>query len=93
MLERADQMWDMWRKMLDNQMTTCVENSTDERSDCHAWGALILYALPALYLGIRPIRPGFAEYRQSTDLGHLSWIRGEAVIPGGKIIPINTQER
>ena len=85
MLKKADRMWDMWRKMLDNKMTTCVENNTDERSDCHAWGALILYALPAVYLGIRPVKPGFAEYRQEPDLGHLSWIRGEAVIPTGTI--------
>ena len=85
MLKKADRMWDMWRKMLDNKMTTCVENNTDERSDCHAWGALILYALPAVYLGIRPVKPGFAEYQQEPDLGHLSWIRGEAVTPTGTI--------
>ncbi len=88
MLKKADRMWDMWRKMLDNKMTTCVENTTDERSDCHAWGALILYALPAVYLGIRPVKPGFAEYQQEPDLGHLSWIRGEAVTPRG-VITVN----
>ena len=43
-----DQMWDPWREMLRNQMTTCVENTTDGRSDCHAWGAIMLYALPRI---------------------------------------------
>ena len=71
MLDAADKMWDMWRKMLENNMTTCVENYTDERSDCHAWGAVILYALPAVYLGILPTKPGFAEYGQKKDLGRL----------------------
>ncbi len=49
MLEEAEGMWDMWKTMLDNQMTTCVENFTDQRSDCHAWGAIMLYALPRIY--------------------------------------------
>ncbi|HJA65808.1 MAG TPA: hypothetical protein H9955_05825 [Candidatus Mediterraneibacter cottocaccae] len=83
MLEKADQMWEPWRWMVKNNMTTCAENFTDQRSDCHAWGALALYALPAVYLGIRPVKPGFAEYEKKTDLGHLSWIRGEIVTPRG----------
>lgn len=48
-LEKLDKMWDPWRKMLGNHLTTCVENTTDERSDCHAWGAIILYAWPKIY--------------------------------------------
>lgn len=84
-LEKADEMWDMWRTMVKNNMTTCVENFTDQRSDCHAWGALILYALPAVYLGIRPTKPGFAEYEQNPDYGHLKWIKGEVATPAGMI--------
>lgn len=84
-LEKADEMWNMWRQMVQNNMTTCVENSTDERSDCHAWGALILYALPAVYLGIRPTKPGFAAYEQYPSMGHLEWIKGEVVTPAGTI--------
>lgn len=41
--ELTDKYWDIWRKMVDNNMTTCVENDTDARSDCHAWAALALY--------------------------------------------------
>ena len=94
MLAEADRMWDMWRTMLENNMTTCVENFTDQRSDCHAWGSVILYALPAVYLGIRPTKPGFAEYERNTDLGHLSWIRGEIAVPGGTIkIDITAEEK
>lgn len=85
-LTKADEMWDMWRQMVKNNMTTCVENSTDERSDCHAWGALILYALPAIYLGIVPTKPGFAAYEQKPGLGHLKWIKGEVVTPAGQIL-------
>lgn len=45
-LEEMDSMWDPWRRMLRDNLTTCVENFTDQRSDCHAWGAIMLYALP-----------------------------------------------
>lgn len=48
-LGEYDDVWDPWRKMLANNMTTCVENFTDQRSDCHAWGAIMLYALPRYY--------------------------------------------
>lgn len=48
-LENHDDVWDPWRRMLNLNMTTCVENDTDERSDCHAWGAIMLYALPNYY--------------------------------------------
>jgi len=37
-----------------------VENATDARSDCHAWGSLILYEVPAVMLGVRPAKPGYA---------------------------------
>ncbi|WP_291224501.1 hypothetical protein [Gemmiger sp.] len=45
--------------MVENHLTTCVENDTDTRSDCHAWGALLCYELPAVILGVRPAAPGF----------------------------------
>ena len=35
--EKTKDMWNLWREMLKNNMTTCVENNTDGRSDCHAW--------------------------------------------------------
>ncbi len=48
-LKEHDEVWNPWRTMLANNMTTCVENFTDQRSDCHAWGAIMLYALPNYY--------------------------------------------
>ncbi len=48
-LREHDEVWQPWEKMLENNMTTCVENFTDQRSDCHAWGSIMLYALPHYY--------------------------------------------
>ena len=41
----ADKKLDIYRWMLDNHLTTCVEDNVAQRSDCHAWGALPLYEL------------------------------------------------
>ena len=55
--EKTNDLWELWRKMVRNHLTTCVENDTDARSDCHAWGSLICYELPAVILGVRPVAP------------------------------------
>ena len=59
--QKTDRLWDPWRRMLENNLTTCVENETDARSDCHAWGALMCYELPVVMQGVRPIAPGVFE--------------------------------
>lgn len=84
-MEKADDVWHIWRKMLEEHLTTCVENTTDQRSDCHAWGSVILYVLPAVYLGIQPTKPGFESYEKDIQLGHLQWIHGEVITPKGLI--------
>ena len=84
-MEKAEELWEPWRQMLRDHMTTCVENFVDQRSDCHAWGAAILYALPALYLGIRPTAPGYASWEHKPQPAHLDWIRGEVATPRGTL--------
>lgn len=83
--EKADELWELWRKMLRNHMTTCVENDTDERSDCHAWASTILYELPATYLGVRPTAPGFEKMIIHPIMGHLSHAKGCVPTPKGEV--------
>ena len=83
--ERTGELWDTWRGMLANHLTTCVENNTDERSDCHAWGALLLYELPAVILGVRPAAPGFEKIRIAPTPGYLTWARGTAATKWGMV--------
>lgn len=81
----TESLWEPWREMLRQNLTTCVEDPVAARSDCHAWGALILYELPSVTLGVRPIKPGFEEIEISPCAGHLDWARGEVITPKGLV--------
>ena len=83
--EKADRCWNIWRKMIDDHLSTCVENDTDVRSDCHAWASAILYELPAVYLGLRPAAPGFAKASIRPIPGHLKNCEGDLVTPKGMV--------
>ncbi len=80
------QCWDVWRDMVKNNLTTCVEEPLHQRSDCHAWGALALYELPAVILGVRPTKPGFADFEVRPVPGHLTWAEGNVITPKGMIL-------
>jgi alpha-L-rhamnosidase len=76
-------LWDPWRRMVKNHLTTLVEDEVNCRSDCHAWGAQILYEIPAVILGMRPEKPGFADFRPSPTAGPFAWVRGQVPTPMG----------
>lgn len=83
--ELTDECWNIWRNMLKENLTTCVENDTDGRSDCHAWGSLALYELPSVILGVRPIKAGCEEIEVKPVTGYLNNAQGEVVTPKGII--------
>ena len=85
MYERTEKLWDIWREMVENNLTTCVEDNVRGRSDCHAWGALALYELPAVVLGVRPSAPGFAKVEVKPVPGHFTWARGCVATPRGEV--------
>lgn len=81
--EKADGLWEMWRQMLRDHMTTCGEDPLNGRSECHGWSALLLYEMPAVYLGVRPAAPGFAKIAVCPVAGHLTSAGGDVVTPKG----------
>ena len=83
--EKTDDLWNLWRKMVDNHLTTCIENDTDERSDCHAWASLMCYELPAVILGVRPAAPGFTKVSICPQMGKLSYASGDVITPRGSV--------
>ena len=55
------------------------------KSLCHAWGASPVYLMGKFYLGVKPTKPGYAEYEVKPSLGGLEWMEGEVPTPFGKI--------
>lgn len=83
--EKTDELWELWREMVRNHMTTCAEDSLRSRSDCHAWGALALYELPSVILGVRPAEPGYKKVTIRPVCGKLEWAQGEVITPKGSV--------
>lgn len=78
-------LWEVWKGMLKNHLTTCAEDGLSSRSDCHGWGALILYELPAVILGVHPTKPGFKEYEVKPMKEYFGQMSGEVTTPVGRI--------
>ncbi len=83
--ERTEECYEPWRKMIAQNVTTTVEDDVNARSDCHAWGALVLYELPAVVLGVRPSKPGYEEIELKPELGYLSFAEGDVITPKGML--------
>jgi hypothetical protein len=83
--EHTKQLWQPWRDMLSDHLTTCAEDPVTARSDCHAWGSLALFELPAVTLGVRPAKPGFGAVSIKPVSGYFEWARGNVVTPHGMI--------
>ncbi len=82
---RTEEKWDLWRGMVENHLTTCVEDGMTGRSDCHAWGALALYELPSVTLGVRPAAPGYSKAYILPVTGYMDWAKGSVITPKGTI--------
>lgn len=85
MYELTESYWNIWQRMIDKYTTTCVEDEVQERSECHAWGALILYELPSVILGVRPSAPGYEKMEVKPVPGYLKSARGQVITPKGMV--------
>lgn len=81
----TQEYWDIWLRMLQKGATTCVEDEVGERSDCHAWGSLILYELPCVVLGVQPAKPGCKAIKISPEPGYLEHASGSVLTPKGTV--------
>lgn len=81
----TDRYWEAWRNMIRKHCTTCVESEAYARSECHGWGALILYELPSVTLGVRPAAPGYQKVCIAPVTGYLTHAEGTVKTPRGDI--------
>jgi len=87
-LHQPNKMFDRlntWFDLLTIGLRTLPEMPEPTRSDCHAWGAHVLYHCQATLLGVRPASPGFATVSVRPMLGPLSWASGTLPHPAGPL--------
>jgi len=65
-----------WRQMLQEGLTTWMEDPRGDRSDCHAWGCGPLVELTREILGVRPAEPGYAVIGIEPKPAGLTFARG-----------------
>jgi hypothetical protein len=84
--DRFLDLLDPWRKMLERGMTTWAEfDSSDTRSDCHAWSASPNIEVFRTVLGIDSAAPGFKRVIIRPSLGKLTRASGAIPHPKGEI--------
>ena len=83
--DQTDRYWNLWRKMVEDGCTTSIEGENYARSECHAWGALILFELPSVVLGVRPAAPGYEKISVKPVPGYLTHASGTVHTPAGDV--------
>ncbi|MBS4194879.1 alpha-L-rhamnosidase-related protein [Lederbergia citri] len=83
--DRSFDLWDIWRNMVELNLTTWVEDPVIQRSDCHAWGAAPLYEFTSEILGVQPDLPGFERILVQPKLGNLLSAKGSVATPYGLV--------
>jgi len=84
--DETEKLWPMWKELIDLGCTTVPEiPGKFVRSECHAWGSLILHELPRKFLGVSPLTPGY-EKIQIKPMGlFIDEISGQTPTPHGNV--------
>ena len=90
--EGATSFWELYNPAEHGVKKYAMYSRPFGKSLCHAWGASPLYLIGKYYLGVRPLKPGYAEYIIEPSLGGLKSIEGKVPTPHGDIF-VKADER
>ena len=85
MYDATEQLWKLWEQPLKWHMTTVPEEPADTRSDCHAWGSMLLYEFPRKILGVEAETPGFETIAVRPIARYVKKAAGTACTPAGEV--------
>lgn len=83
--DRMPEFLGPWHEMVDNGLSTFVEENSYWRSLCHAWSAHPALEFLTRILGVTPARPGFAAINIAPRLCGLTQARGTVCTPRGPV--------
>jgi hypothetical protein len=84
--EKTEKLWGLWKELLDLDLTTVPEiPGKYTRSDCHAWGSLMLHELPRKFLGVSPLEPGYQKILIQPMGLYMGDISGSVPTPHGMV--------
>lgn len=89
MYKDTEKLWPMWQDLLDQDLSTVPEiPGKYTRSDCHAWGSLLLYELPRKFLGVGPLEAAYATVLIKPMALYMKEMSGEVPIPSGQKVRV-----
>jgi len=83
--EGATSFWEKYNPTDKGMQHLAMYGRPYGKSLCHAWGASPIYLLGKYYLGIQPLKAGYAEFSITPNLGGLEWMEGTVPTPSGEI--------
>ena len=91
--EGATSFWEKYNPSESGTQHLAMYGRPYGKSLCHAWGASPIYLLGRYYLGVKPTKPGYAEFEIRPTLGGLEWMEGTIPTPDGTItVKMNGEE-
>lgn len=83
--EGATSFWEKYNPAESGVQHLAMYGRPYGKSLCHAWGASPIYLLGKYYLGVKPVKEGYAEFAVTPVLGGLEWMEGAVPTPHGEI--------
>lgn len=83
--QRSLALWDKWKELLKQNITTWPEAPFKPRSDCHGWSSLPLYEFTACLLGVKSGEPGWRKILIEPQCLLLQDMKGQVATPHGAV--------